>query len=263
LEILPYPILPSEEGGPDYQTIHATRKFLQANSRAIKTHLGGGTLGHLGLIVSNTAYSNIAPPTADAPAFWVSPNAPGRAPAATDGTVAQLSAARHVWEEDVQTYQTCTSVQQALKKQIIGVFEPMYLEILNDNMVGYANISARYMLDHLFETYGNITAVDLEINFEHMSRSWDPHQPVESLFKQIQDCADYSEAGGVPIGPLQQIKVGYANIFAKGQFMSACRRCNERPAAEKTWTHFKSHFASAHRQHKQMKGELLPTPDST
>jgi hypothetical protein len=50
-------------------------------------------------------------------------------------------------------------------------------------MVGYANISARDMLDHLFDTYGNITAVDLEVSFEHMRRPWDPHQPVESLFK--------------------------------------------------------------------------------
>jgi hypothetical protein len=77
-------------------------------------------------------------------------------------------------------------------------------------MVGYANISAKDMLDHLFETYGNITAVDLEINFEHIRRAWDPQQPVETLFKQIQDCSDYSEAGGVPIGPSQQINVGYA-----------------------------------------------------
>jgi hypothetical protein len=37
--------------------------------------------------------------------------------------------------------------------------------------------------------------------------------------------------------------------------MSACRRWNEKPAAEKTWTHFKSHFAAAHRQHKKMQGE--------
>jgi hypothetical protein len=37
--------------------------------------------------------------------------------------------------------------------------------------------------------------------------------------------------------------------------MSACRRWKEKPAAEKTWTHFKSHFAAAHRQHKQMQGE--------
>jgi hypothetical protein len=187
----------------------------------------------LGLIVSDEAYSNIAPPTAEAPTFWLSPNAPGRAPAEKDGTAAKLSTARHVWEEDVQTYRTCTSVQQALKNQIIGVFEPMYLEILNDNMVGYANISARDMVDHLFETYGNITAVDLEINFEHMRRSWDPQKPVESLFKQIQDCADYLEARGVPIGPSQQINVGYAKIFATGLFMSAFRRWNEKTAAEK------------------------------
>jgi hypothetical protein len=170
LASFPHPILPTVEGEPDYQTILATRKFLQANSRAIDTHLGGGTLGHLGLIVSDTAYSNLAPPTAEAPTFWVTPNAPGRAPAETDETAAQLTTARHLWEEDVQTHRKCTSVQQALKKQIIGVFEPMYIEILNDNMVGYANISERDMLDHIFETYGNITAVNLEVNFEHMRR---------------------------------------------------------------------------------------------
>jgi hypothetical protein len=100
-------------------------------------------LGHLGLIISDASYAMISPTTAAGPTLWTSPQAPGRAPANTDGTAAQISAACHIWEEDVQTYRTCTSVQQALKKQIISVFEPMYLEILNDNMVGYANISAR------------------------------------------------------------------------------------------------------------------------
>jgi hypothetical protein len=37
----PHPILPTAEGELDNQTIHAIRKFLQANSRAIDTHLGG------------------------------------------------------------------------------------------------------------------------------------------------------------------------------------------------------------------------------
>jgi hypothetical protein len=254
LASFPHQILPTVEGEPDYQTIHATRKFLQARSRSIDTHLGGGTLGHLGLIISDVSYSNIAPPTAEAP-LWKTPNAPGWAPATADGTAAQISAARHAWEEDVQTYRTYTSVQQALKKQIISGFEPVYLKLLNENMVGYANISARDMLDHLFETYGNITSVDLEINFEHMRQAWDPQQPVETLFKQIQDCADYLEEGGVLIGPSQQINVGYAQIFATGHFMSACRRWNEKLAADKTWTHFKSHFAAAHRQHKQIQGE--------
>jgi hypothetical protein len=255
----PHPLLPTVQGEPDYQTIHATRKFLQANSRAINNHLGGGTLGHLGLIISDDSYAMISPTMDEEPTLWVTPHAPGRTPATTDGTAAQISAARHIWEEDVHTYRTCTSVQQALKKQIISVFEPMYLEILNDNMVGYANISARGMLDHLFDTYGNITAVDLEINFEHMRRAWDPQQPVETLFKQIQDCADYYEAGGVLVGHPQQINVGYAKIFATGHFMSAFRRWNEKPTAKKSWTQLKSHFAAAHRQHKQMQGESAAT----
>jgi hypothetical protein len=41
--------------------------------------------------------------------------------------------------------------------------------------------------------------------------------------------------------------------------MSACIRWNEKRAIEKTWTQFKSHFAAAHRQHKQMQGESAAT----
>jgi hypothetical protein len=41
--------------------------------------------------------------------------------------------------------------------------------------------------------------------------------------------------------------------------MSACRRWNGKPSAEKAWTQFKSHFAAAHRQHKQMQGESAAT----
>jgi hypothetical protein len=125
-------------------------------------------------------------------------------------------------------------------------------------MVGYANTTARDLLDHLFETYGNINAVNLEINCQNMRRAWDPQQPVESLFKQIQDCADYSEAGGVLICHPQQINVGYTKIFATGNFMSACHLWNEKHTIEKTWTQFKSHFAAAHCQHKQMQDKPLP-----
>jgi hypothetical protein len=41
--------------------------------------------------------------------------------------------------------------------------------------------------------------------------------------------------------------------------MSACRRWNEKHTIEKTWTQFKSHFAAAHRQNKQMQGESAAT----
>jgi hypothetical protein len=83
-------------------------------------------------------------------------------------------------------------------------------------MVGYANVSARDMLDQLFETYGKITAVDLEINFKHMRRAWDPQQPVETLFKQIQDCADYSEAGASSLVTRSRSTLGMQKYFQQG-----------------------------------------------
>jgi hypothetical protein len=69
----PHPVLPTVQGEPDNQTIHATRRFLQANLRAIDTHLGGGTLWHLGLIISDASYAMIAPATAKEPTLWITP----------------------------------------------------------------------------------------------------------------------------------------------------------------------------------------------
>jgi hypothetical protein len=55
-------------------------------------------------------------------------------------------------------------------------------------MVVFANIKAREMLDHLFMYYGNITAVDLENNFEQMRRARDPSNllsPFSNRFKIV------------------------------------------------------------------------------
>jgi hypothetical protein len=92
-----------------------------------------------------------------------------------------------------------------------------------------------------------------------MRRAWDPQQPVESLFKQIQDCADYSEAGGGIIGYPQKIHVGYDKILSTGHFMSACCRWNEKPNLEKTWAQFKAHFDDAQQQHKHTQCESAAT----
>jgi hypothetical protein len=64
-----HPILTTVQGEPDYQTIH--------HARAIDTHLGGGALGRLGLIVSDARYALAAPTGANRPVLWVNPTSPG------------------------------------------------------------------------------------------------------------------------------------------------------------------------------------------
>jgi hypothetical protein len=80
--------------------------------------------------------------------------------------------------------------------------------------------------------------------------------PSSSRFKIV---PTIMKQGGVLIGHPQQINVGYEKIFATGHFMSACRRWNKKHTIKKTWIQFKSHFAAAHRQHKQMQGESAAT----
>jgi hypothetical protein len=126
-------------------------------------------------------------------------------------------------------------------------------------MVGFANTSAREMLEYMFLSYGSITAVDLGRSFENIQKAWDPQQPVETLFKQIQDGVDYAEAGGITIGESQKLSEAYTKVFATGIFHSACRCWNEKDALTKTCSNFKVHFATAYRQHKQMQGESAAT----
>jgi hypothetical protein len=133
----------------------------------------------------------------------------------------------------------------------------MYIEILNDDLVGFANTTFRDMLDHLFLSYGSITAVDTEKKFENMCKSWDPQQLVETLFKQIQDCVEFAEASGVAIGAAQKLSSAYSKIFKSGKFNSACRRWEGKLEADKTWNNFKIHFAAAYRQHIQVQGETV------
>jgi hypothetical protein len=109
----------------------------------------------------------------------------------------------------------------------------------------------------LFLSYGSITAVDIEKNFENMRKAWDPQQPVETLFKKIQDCVEFEEAGGVAIGLAQKLSSAYSKIFKSGKFNSACRRWDEKLEADKTWNNFKIRFAAAYPQHIQMQGETM------
>jgi hypothetical protein len=90
-----------------------------------------------------------------------------------------------------------------------------------------------------------------------MRKAWDPQQPVETLFKQIQECVEFAEAGGVAIGAAQKLSSAYSKIFKSGKFNSACRRWDVKLEGDKTWNNFKIHFASAYRQHRKMQGEAI------
>ena len=59
-------------GEPNYASLKRLKKELKANAQSVVSDLGGGGLGHLGLVLTDAEYANVS----DVP--YVAPPHPGR-----------------------------------------------------------------------------------------------------------------------------------------------------------------------------------------
>jgi hypothetical protein len=93
-----------------------------------------------------------------------------------------------------------------------------------------------------------ISPTELTQKYERLNTPYDPNQPIETLFQQIQDARAFAVAGGQPYGNAMIINVANTLVFNTGLFPDACRAWQSRAIAGKTWAQFKIDFATAHRE---------------
>jgi hypothetical protein len=147
-------------------------------------------------------------------------------------------------------YRTYHNVDQAIKKLLIEAFDDAYLNALSDEVVGYANCTSLDILTHLLTYYAMIAPTELTQNYERLNTPYDPNQPIEKLFQQIQDARAFAVAGGQPYGGPMIINVAYALVFNTGLYPDACLAWQSRAVATKTWAQFKIDFSTAHRKYR-------------
>jgi hypothetical protein len=104
-------------------------------------------------------------------------------------------------------YCTYHNVDQAIKKLIIESFDDAYLNVLSDEIVGYANCTSLQLLTHLLTYYAMIAPTELTQNYERLNTPYDPNQPIETLFQQIQEARAFAVAGGQPYGAAMIVNV--------------------------------------------------------
>jgi hypothetical protein len=125
--------------------------------------------------------------------------------------------------------QAHNTLRRSLKQQIIKTFNILYLQGLEDEVVAFANVSARQMMVFLFDTYGGIIQNDLVYNNKKLAEPFNPAQPIESFFRTIQNVVDYADAGHAPSGVNQIIAQTYTHLFNIGVLIDACEKWNVRP----------------------------------
>ena len=245
---------------PTYHALLTVQKELNTNAASIDTTQGSGLHGLLVLTMNPTEFDQMINPPNDANANANNDNNNDddddddaaiiritHPPPANPGPlnpIATVAAAR-THAEAVYHHQTYHSTDKALKKILLESCPDLYLSAIKHPRTGYATVTTRQMLQHLWTTYGEITSADLDTNLTNLSKPWHPTTPIETLFLQIDDGLDFALAGESPIDNNTAVRITYNILFATGLFELACREWRAKPKQEKTLANLKVFFTIA------------------
>jgi hypothetical protein len=218
-------------------------RLLNTNAMRVALYQAKGRHGHLGIIMTNEEYFDVA-----VDVFPV-PNNPGISAAVVAGmTAAVIAETTRLHKEATQVYRTYHNVDQVIKKLIIESSDDAYHNVLSDEIVGYANCTSLQLLTHLLTYYALIAPTELTQNYERLNAPYNPNKPIETLFQQIQDARAFAVAGRQLYGAATIVNVAYTLVFNTGSFPDACRAWQSRAIAGKTLAQSKLDFATAHRE---------------
>lgn len=238
IEAFPHTNLSKIVGTPTYETIKILNEEISANAVTISND-SGGIYGYLALTIPAAIYSTVTATP------FVAPHAPAN-PDLTGLTGPQISARNRQFDRNKATFNDYTSLQLALKKQLIAAVEPIYLRAIRDKYVGFGNLTILEMLTHLYSSYAKITPADLEKNDARMKAPYDANDPPELLIQQVQDGVDYAAHADCPYSPEQVVTIAYNLVNQTGIFDQDLKDWRARPGHTKTWPDFKVFFIERH-----------------
>jgi len=235
----PKPVLTSITAKPDAASIKILKQELFANAISIPTTRGGGALGHLAILMSPAAY------LAQAHAAFVVPAHPGLHPVHGDPTAAaRIAETNRAHAVAIREFTLYTSVSNALRQCLIAAVHPIYFVVLNNALLGHANNTPLMLLDHLDNTYGTVTAQQLDTNILEMMTLWTTDKPIEALWTQVRIAQQFALPHD-PISDDTAIRSVLANLGSCGGFEDAVSRWYRLPVATRTLATLQTHFNEA------------------
>jgi len=254
VENFPHPTIQPIVGQPTYESLAELHLKLNANAASVHSNRGNGQFGLIYLTLKGEVYATLSAVP------FVPPDNPGQNPTVPAGsTAAQITEIRRAHKEAMDEFNTYTNTDKALKSLLIAAVDETYIRAKRHKFVGYANITTKELLEHLYTSYAQITSNDLRENEARMNQPYDPNQPIEILFDQIDDAVDFAAAGNVPYTNRQIVIAAYNLVFDTGVFGDECKEWRKLEPANKTWAQFKRMFTVAHQDLQESRATARTT----
>jgi hypothetical protein len=122
--------------------------------------------------------------------------------------------------------------------------------LLEYYLLQYANRSSLEIIMHLKQTYGFINPTQITDNYNKMAAPINFQDPIETLFKQIEDGVRYANAGMQPYMEAPYMNIALLLILNTGAIPDACRDWQRRTPVNQTWADFRREFAWAQREQR-------------
>ena len=202
---------------------------LNSKSVLVQSNLSCGMLGVLYLTISPAVYATLS-----GTAFVV-PFKPGAAPVIPDrATGTHIADLRYTFQASTALFNQYDLTDKALRQLLLSAVEEMYIRSLRHHYSRYVQTTTRQLLEHLYETYNNISPADLQSNDARLRSPYDANHPVENLFDQVKDSVNYAAAGDTPYTPEQVVDIAFQILFQTGLFLDDYKTWKRKPPNEKT-----------------------------
>ena len=235
-----YPDLTPIHGEPSFESLTMMMNQLKANARSVRTPLGGGQHGYMGLLLTPAQYAIISTVP------FIRPRHPGELvtpPFQLPHVVADTTA-RH--KEQLRLYNECNNVEQALRQQIAKAVEEAYLLALRNRHTRTIVHPIQYIINFLFQNHGKVTQAKLAAERLRVEQyAFNPNEPIDVIFNKIDDLLELSIAAQCDYTAQQLIGIGYLIINRTGKYGEYVRKWNRLPPEQKTWPNFKVQFRDA------------------
>eukprot|EP00957_Ditylum_brightwellii_P203711 15335889-Ditylum_brightwellii.AAC.1 len=142
-------------------------------------------------------------------------------------------------------------MDDVLKKQIQEAVEDAYICQLRHKHSVYLGVTARDVLNHLMDRYGQIKPSNLVANGENHNKPMDISQPIDAYFACIDDCIQYASDGKMPYTSKQILTTALHAMQRTGWFKDGIRAWKARDPVDQTWQNFKKDFAKEYDEIKE------------